>query len=379
MNGTTITSVNGERLQRMRTAAGFSRTELAQMAGVSASMLTRLESEQLDVDAGVVQGLARSLRCTEKMLTRPVPDVLFTRPWLRAYADAPKKVVDQQIADTLIAVEAFRTLGLRQVRDSLPVFRGDVNDEDAIDDFALTVREAASIEPDVPVPNVTRAAERLGCVVLPLDSELGKHLGMSMYVDGVPVIRVARPAGPDGVPGDRQRFTLAHELGHLTLHASRAAPEGTEEAKAIEKQAHRFAGAFLLPGDAFLAHLDELGGRVTLATLAKMKGRWGVAIKAMVIRLQQLHRIDSDQARSLYKQISARGMNKKEPGEVATERAIWFATSSRERLGEGFEQVAVEKSELGAAYIGSWLTWDGGGQPAPVVDLAARRRVTSRA
>lgn len=379
MSAATTIRVNGERLQRMRTAAGFSRTELAQMVGVSASMLTRLESEHTDVDADVVQTLARVLRCSEALLARPVPDVLFTRPWLRAYADAPKKVVDQQIADTLIAVEAFRNLGLRQVRDSLPVFRGDVNDEEAIDDFALTVREAASIEADMPVPNVTRAAERLGCVVLPLDSELGKHLGMSMYVDGVPIIRVARPSGPDGVPGDRQRFTLAHELGHLTLHASRPAPEGAEEAKAVEKQAHRFSGAFLLPGDAFLAHLDELGGRVTLATLAKMKGRWGVAIKAMVIRLQQLHRIDSDQARSLYKQISARGMNKREPGDVATERAIWFATSSRERLGEGFEQSAVEKSYLSAAYIGSWLTWDGGAQSAPVIDLAARRRATSRA
>ncbi len=200
------------------------------MVDVSASALTRLEAEQHDVDAGVVERLARSLRCSPELLARPVPDVLFTRPWLRAYADAPKKVVDQHIADTLLAVEAFRTLGLRLIRDSLPVFHGDLNDEHAIDDFALTVREAATIEGDVPVPNVTRAAERLGCVVLPLESELGKHLGMSMYIDGIPVMRVARPAGDDTVPGDRQRFTLAHELGHLTLHAAHPAPDGTEEA-----------------------------------------------------------------------------------------------------------------------------------------------------
>ena len=49
-----------------------------------------------------------------------------------------------------------------------------------------------------------------------------------------------------------------------------------------------------------------------------------MAVKAMVVRLQQLHRIDMDQARSLYKQISARGWNKHEPGHVGNERAIWL-------------------------------------------------------
>ena len=37
-----------------------------------------------------------------------------------------------------------------------------------------------------------------------------------MYVDGTPVVRVARPART--YRGDRQRFTTAHELGHLSMH-----------------------------------------------------------------------------------------------------------------------------------------------------------------
>ncbi len=379
MSTATTTSVNGERLQRMRTAAGYSRTELATMVDVSASALTRIEAGQHDVDAGVIENLARVLHCAPHVLARPLPDVLYTRPWLRAYADAPKKVVDQHIADTLLAIEAFKDLGLRLVPDSLPIFRGDLNDEEAIDDFAATVREAANIDVDVPIPNVTRAAERLGCVVLPLESELGKHLGMSMYVDGIPVLRVARPSGEDGVPGDRQRFTLAHELAHLTLHASQPAPDTTEEAKTIEKQAHRFAGAFLLPGDAFLAHLDELGGRATLSTLTKMKESWGVAIKAMVIRLQHLHRIDSDQARSLYKQISSRGMNKREPVEVLNERAIWFARSAADRMGDGFEGAAADATGLDRIFFSSWMAWEPATQaPATVIDLAARRRAPRR-
>jgi hypothetical protein len=188
-----------------------------------------------------------------------------------------------------------------------------------------------------------------------MDSELGKHMGMSMLVDGTPVVRTARSGA---VPGDRQRFTVAHELAHLTLHTSLRPPETTEQARAIESQAHRFAGAFLLPGEQFLDSLDHEGGRVTLTTLARMKEQWGVAIKAMVVRLQQLQRIDADHARSLYKQISARGWNKNEPVEVVNERAVWLTkTMSRRFPGPDPAGQAAEHAGLDRTYLDSWTRW----------------------
>ena len=41
--------------------------------------------------------------------------------------------------------------------------------------------------------------------------------------------------------GERQRFTLTHELGHLVLTV--------DDKVDSEKAAHRFAGAFLMPAD----------------------------------------------------------------------------------------------------------------------------------
>ena len=52
---------------------------------------------------------------------------------------------------------------------------------------------------------------------------------------GVPVIVVNA-----NDPGERQRFTVAHELGHLYLDI----PKQIEP----EPLCHRFAGAFLVPG-----------------------------------------------------------------------------------------------------------------------------------
>lgn len=351
---------NYGRVQRLRVAQGLTQAELADRLNLPASALSRVLSGQAPLDVTGAGRLAAALACNVDLLSKPVADTLYTRPWLRAYADAPKKAVEQYVADTLLAFESFTALGLRRIPERLPAFSGDLNDEAAIDEFAAEVRMAADVATADCVPNVTRAAERLGCVVLPMDSELGRHLGMSLFVDGTPIIRVGRPSSGNGIPGDRQRFTVAHELGHVTLHAESPPPDNADEAREIEKQAHRFAGAFLLPGDSFLADLDAAGGRVTLATLSKLKRRWGVAIKAMVVRLQQLHRIDADHARSLYKQISARGWNKLEPEVVGNERAIWLQKALSQRFLDSPEAVAQVAGRTGLhdTYFGSWTNWE---------------------
>jgi len=60
-----------------------------------------------------------------------------------------------------------------------------------------------------------------------------------------------------GVPGDRQRFTVAHELGHLTLHGQVPAPRASADAARMKRQPNRFASAFLGPPDPLIASLEK--------------------------------------------------------------------------------------------------------------------------
>jgi Zn-dependent peptidase ImmA (M78 family) len=315
----------------------------------------------MPIDDGILESLSAVLGCSSDYLTRNVAELVSTQPHLRAYADASKKTVDRAVADSVTAVEFARTLGLRTVRDVLPLYEGDLNDEDEIERFASEVRAIGGLDSAIAVGNSVRTAERLGCLVLPLDSELGRHLGLSMRVDGVPVIRISRSSeDPDlAVPGDRQRFTVAHELGHLVLHHSIAQPNSPVEAAKLERQAHRFASAFLAPGDAILEDLDALGGRVTLTTLSSLKAKWGFAIKAFVVRFQQLGVIDDDHARSLYKQISARRWNKSEPVSVGNESAVWFSKALEKRSFELSLPLASLTSRAGVdvAYLDRWTNW----------------------
>lgn len=116
-----------------------------------------------------------------------------------------------------------------------------------------------------PVP-VERIAKSLGAIVRfsPLDEELS---GMIHIKDNVPIIGVNSLHHPH-----RQRFTIAHEIGHLVLHRDRITTSvhvdkafpvlmrgvtsalGTEP---VEIEANGFASQLLIP--------DFLLGQVKLA------------------------------------------------------------------------------------------------------------------
>jgi transcriptional regulator with XRE-family HTH domain len=375
----------GGGVRRLRAALGLSQSELADRAGIAAGTMSMIENDRVSATAEAIEALSAVLDCSPDYLRRDNGDLLAGRPWLRAYADAPSRTVESVVADSSTAIDAAQKLDLRFVPDVLPIFSGDPNNDADIEEFTAQVRVAAGLGEDDVVKNMVRTAERLGCVVLPMESELGRHLGMSNRVDGTAVIRVAR--SNDGsthyVPGDRQRFTVAHELGHLVMHFEQRPPDSAVEAARIEKQAHRFAAAFLAPADPLIDDLNRIGGRVTLSALAQLKEAWGVAIKALVVRFQHLGVIEQDHARSLYKQISARRWNKSEPVHVPNEESVWLTKALKKRFGsEGdpFEGASGALG-LGRSYFERWAMWTVENQAdavAEVVQLGFGKQVDSK-
>jgi Zn-dependent peptidase ImmA (M78 family) len=111
--------------------------------------------------------------------------------------------------------------------------------------------------------------------------------------------------------GVRRRYDLAHELGHLVLHRwiEQSDLEDRPTLKAIEREADKFAGAFLLPSTSFPNEVYT----TRLDAFVPLKERWKVSIQAMVFRCRDLDLIDDDQTLNLYKQISFRRWRKNEP------------------------------------------------------------------
>ncbi|MCH8543883.1 MAG: XRE family transcriptional regulator [Alcanivorax sp.] len=118
-------------------------------------------------------------------------------------------------------------------------------------------------------------------------------------------------------PGDRQRFNLAHELGHLVMDI----PDELEDTKEEEYLCHRFASAFLFPGEQVISTFGGSRSRLVLNELILAKKEWGLSIQAIVRRLVDLGVISHSYYTGFCRMMNARGIARKEPGVVATETA----------------------------------------------------------
>ena len=158
-----------------------------------------------------------------------------------------------------------------------------------------------------PISNVLSLLESKGVAICKYELTGERVEAFSFWNGGHPFIFMASEKDANV----RIRYDLAHELGHLVLHRWIEEEELEEPKllKAIEFEADRFAGAFLLPSksfpnEVFTARLDAFVG---------LKRRWLVSVQAMIYRCRDLGLIDDDQFLNLYKQISYRRWRTREP------------------------------------------------------------------
>lgn len=112
----------------------------------------------------------------------------------------------------------------------------------------------------------------------------------------------------------RDRFSLAHELGHLVLHRFLTEQHllSNKTYQLIEEQANRFAGAFLFPATSFAKEIRYL----KLDYLLAVKERWKISCQALVSRGSQLGLFSDDQVQYFYFNLIKRtGSRTKEPGD----------------------------------------------------------------
>ena len=138
----------------------------------------------------------------------------------------------------------------------------------------------------------------------------------------------------------RQRFDVAHELGHLIMHGD-AEPGG----RVVEEQAHRFASELLMPAAEIRDLLPATMGGNVWVTLAKLKEQWGVSMQALLFRARRLGRLSDVSYRNAMTTISARGWRRDEPGLVTTIEQPSLLPKAVELLTqEGIDEAAARCS-----------------------------------
>lgn len=324
-----------ERLRTLRLLMGLTQGELAAAAGVSQPLISQMQKGKRAITGEVLERIASATGAPLSFFSVDPADLPTDTLLFRKRASASAKEVNRVEATVREAYRvAARLLTRARVRRAiLPRAEGDIDGE-AIENLAEQTRDALGVARDGVIGHVTRTCERAGIPVVPLVLVDAAGHGEDIVVghSGVSCWR-----GPDepylisyfsAGSGDRQRFTVAHELGHLILHPARRSLLTSAEA---EKEAHRFAGAFLMPRE---RAEDAFAGGFTLRELAVLKQRWGISIQALIKRAATLGIITPDREESLYKQVSARGWRKEEPVTVHPEQPALMRAMLARAYGE---------------------------------------------
>lgn len=112
----------------------------------------------------------------------------------------------------------------------------------------------------------------------------------------------------------RIHFDIAHELGHICLHSWDMDNEELEESscfKEKEREANKFASAFLLPRKSFKKDVENTP--LNISGYIELKNKWHVSIQAMLYRAFDLKVINLSEYQLMIRKLQKNKMRKNEP------------------------------------------------------------------
>ena len=302
-----------DRIRRARLAAGLTLGALGEKVGVSHTAIQKYEKGLMTPSSSQLLKLARACGVRTEYFFR-THTVLLLQPEFRKTVtfgktaqDALKIKVIEQVEKRVELLGAFPECPLSAFAapGALP---DRINTLDDIETFADQVRNAWHLGMN-PIADLTDTLEGLGLLVIVIDEQHPGFSGLTAKArtdDGreYPVVAVSKRW-----PGDRQRFTLAHELGHLLLEGRLA--DGLDEEKACD----RFAGAFLAPRVAVYQLLGQRRHALEWQELYALKHEFGLSMAGWLQRAKQCGVITDSAHLSMLKRFSAKGWRKNEPGD----------------------------------------------------------------
>jgi Zn-dependent peptidase ImmA (M78 family) len=302
-----VQSFDGRRLKQARLARGLYKNALGDMVGISGTAITRYEDGADKPQRDRLVALANHLNFPFEFFLQPSwpeePSLVFWRS--RAAETKYAREMTEQRMLWLCEIFAFLEREVDFPGFSMPDL-GLPHDfrmltPEIIENAADDLRDCWGLR-DVPISDVTLALENAGIAVINIDISSDKQDGFCFR--SVELGRQFVGINTYSVSAARARYDASHELGHAVLHRNASPQQLREPAlhKIIEQQAHRFAGAFLFPRDAFRREV----GVATLDYFCALKKRWGMSIAAMVYRAFDLGMIDDVERGVLYRNMTRR-------------------------------------------------------------------------
>lgn len=293
----------GRNIKKYRLLNGLSLREMADKLNVSHQAIKKYEDDKLTPNSTRLIEIAKLLnvKITDLVNNYEVPTLKYTN-FRKNKSLSSKK---EEGLRMLISDEIAKYMEILNMADELYSFDKnkwsfDVKGYEEIEKIARSVRKLLGVSDMCALDNLTDKLEDNNFLILEIDFE-EKFDGFCEYVQDLAFIILSSKGY------ERNRFTLAHELGHLILNFKVELDE-----KEIEKYCDYFASCLLMPENAIKREL-EMGQRkilsnVSLNEILLLAKEYQVSLNAVIMRLSSLNIIDDNKKRNLFIALSKIGL-----------------------------------------------------------------------
>ena len=308
-------AIFAERLKQARAMSGLSLRKLEQAIGgaVSHNALSKYEKGEMMPNSDVLMAVAEATGQSYGFFFRPKGSEIVEVKFRRLISKSGKKesdAIQQQATDFF--ERYFEILSILGIDDAFknPLGQRGIRTPGDAEKAAETVREKWKLGLNA-IPNVHQMLEENKVKVFEVDASL-THDGFSGWIDHHPVVGVAKHLNKQCLT--RKRHTLLHELAHI-LFKDRLGDEVDDNLE--EKLVKRFAGAVMLPAEAFFKEFGKNRTSLSLTELIDVKAKYGVSIGSIMARARQLECISESMYNRFWKNYKEQNWRDKEPGDEA--------------------------------------------------------------
>jgi Zn-dependent peptidase ImmA (M78 family)/transcriptional regulator with XRE-family HTH domain len=294
-----LEKVNPKMIITARESRGISISDLAGQMAVNKSTASRWENEYFEVNNEAVGILASNLKYPETFFYQK-GDLLPTSLSYRKRDVVAAKllsIIEANINISRLNIEQLLTATNFDASIKLPLL--DVNKYGSPQECANQLRKVWKINKGA-IDNLSEIIEAQNIFILNLEFGTERVDGrFIMALDKYPVIITNKTS-----LGDRQRFTLAYQLGHIVMHMG-----NNDYDRDLSHEANLFAAELLMPAKDIANDLHNL----TLPKLGELKKKWKVSMQSLVYRANDLEIITDNQKRYLIQQFHQQGISRHEP------------------------------------------------------------------
>jgi Zn-dependent peptidase ImmA (M78 family)/transcriptional regulator with XRE-family HTH domain len=332
-------------LRFFRLKSHMSMQQVAEKTGISANAIKKYEHGEMMPASETLESLAAALGVKASLLMQNWATNLSIEPLHRRSRSSRtarseetiRLAIEIELSRYMVVLSLFSTARLPIPHN---VEKQVVESPADIEKAAETVRNLLGLASTGPLPNLIAILEKLGYLVVVVtqppdwfDAEFG-------IVNDRPYIAIAASRSPD-----RQRHTMAHELGHIWLEC-----RNMDE----EKTASQFAGALLLPKPDMLRELGEhrVHG-IAIDELRLLQQEYRVSMKSIIKRARQLGILGESTEVEEYKRLNGCGFARDEQAGFPMESPATYqklvaelAMEQEISLSRGAELLGIDLIEM---------------------------------